>query len=101
MKNVLKPKGATEMPYVKVLRNGQITLPKEYREVLGIAKGQILEVVMDKSKVVLKPKVLVDATSTFTTTGKKKIKEALEDVKKGKVSKAYDNVDEMIKDLDS
>ncbi len=101
MKNVLKSKGAIEMPYVKVLRNGQITLPKEYRKVLGIDEGQILEVVLEKSRVVLKPKTLIDMTSALSATGKKKIKEALEDIKKGRVSKAYDNVDEMIKDLDS
>ena len=77
MKNVLKSKGVIEMPYVKVLRNGQITLPKEYRKVLGIDEGQILEVILEKSKVVLKPKTLVDTASVFSVTGKKKIKEAL------------------------
>jgi len=48
------------MPFVKVLRGGQITMPKELREVLEIKEGDILEVQMEKNKVVLKPKVLVD-----------------------------------------
>jgi AbrB family looped-hinge helix DNA binding protein len=48
------------MPFVKVLRGGQITMPKELREVLDIKEGDILEVQMEKNKVVLKPKVLVD-----------------------------------------
>jgi AbrB family looped-hinge helix DNA binding protein len=48
------------MPFVKVLRGGQITMPKELREVLEIKEGDILEVEMEKNKVVLKPKVLVD-----------------------------------------
>ncbi len=30
------------MPVVKVLRHGQITLPKEFREALGIDEGQRL-----------------------------------------------------------
>jgi AbrB family looped-hinge helix DNA binding protein len=48
------------MPFVKVLRGGQITMPKELREILEIKEGDILEVQMEKNKVVLKPKVLVD-----------------------------------------
>jgi AbrB family looped-hinge helix DNA binding protein len=48
------------MPFVRVLRGGQITMPKELRKVLEIKEGDILEVEMEKNKVVLKPKVLVD-----------------------------------------
>ena len=48
------------MAYVRVLRGGQITMPKELRESLEIKEGDILEVEMENRKVVLKPKVLVD-----------------------------------------
>ena len=48
------------MPFVKVLRGGQITMPKQLREVLEIKEGDILEVQMEKNKVVLKPKILMD-----------------------------------------
>ncbi len=48
------------MPFVKVLRGGQITMPKELREVLEIKEGDILEVQMEKNKVILKPKILMD-----------------------------------------
>ena len=48
------------MPFVKVLRGGQITMPKELRKVLEIKEGDILEVQMEKNKVVLKPKILMD-----------------------------------------
>ena len=48
------------MPFVRVLRGGQITMPKELRKILEIKEGDILEVEMEKNKVVLKPKVLVD-----------------------------------------
>ena len=48
------------MPYVKVLRGGQITMPKEIRDGLEIKEGDILEVEMGKDRVVLKPKVLMD-----------------------------------------
>ena len=53
------------MPFVKVLRGGQITMPKELREVLEIKEGDILEVQMEKNKVVLKPKVLLDKNQAW------------------------------------
>jgi AbrB family looped-hinge helix DNA binding protein len=48
------------MPYVRVLRGGQITMPKELRKSLEIKEGDFLEIEMEDKKVVLKPKVLVD-----------------------------------------
>ena len=48
------------MSYVRVLRGGQITMPKELRRSLEIKEGDILEIEMENKKVVLKPKVLVD-----------------------------------------
>ena len=48
------------MPYVRVLRGGQITMPKQLRKVLEIKEGDILEVEMEDHKLVLKRKALVD-----------------------------------------
>ena len=53
------------MSFVKVLRGGQITMPKELREILEIKEGDILEVQMEKNKLVLKPKVLVDKNQAW------------------------------------
>ncbi len=50
---------------------------------------------------ILKPVAFVERGQTLSPKGRKKIKEALEAYKKGKVSKVYDNVEEMIKDLNS
>jgi len=98
MKDVLK--GGKKMPFVKVLRHGQVTLPKEFREVLHINEGQILEAKLNKSGVLLKPKALVDSGTTLSAKGKEKVKEALEAYKKGK-AKAFDNVDDLVQDLNS
>jgi len=85
------------MPFVKVLRGGQITMPKELREVLEIKEGDILEVQIEKNKVVLKPKVLVDKNQAWARlhqimakvgkkhgkiSGKKADSDALEAIKK-------------------
>ena len=72
------------MSFVKVLRGGQITMPKELREVLEIKEGDILEVQMEKNKVVLKPKVLVDKNQAW-----RKLNQVMAKVGKrhGKISK--------------
>lgn len=48
------------MPYVKVLRGGQITLPKPFRQALEIKEGDVLKVELENHKVVCKPKALAD-----------------------------------------
>lgn len=48
------------MPLVKVVRNGQVTIPKEIREKLGIKEGDFLEVAPADQGVFFKPKVMVD-----------------------------------------
>ncbi|MDW8141554.1 MAG: AbrB/MazE/SpoVT family DNA-binding domain-containing protein [Candidatus Bipolaricaulota bacterium] len=48
------------MPTVKVLRNGQLTLPKRLREQLHISEGDILEAEIQADAIVLRPKVLLD-----------------------------------------
>ncbi len=48
------------MTVVKVLRHGQITLPKSLREVLDIKEGDILEIELEQSCLVLRTKMLVD-----------------------------------------
>jgi len=48
------------MPLVKVLRHGQVTLPKEFREILGVMEGDFLEAEMEGSRIMLKPKAVVD-----------------------------------------
>lgn len=48
------------MPLVKVIRNGQITIPKELRAALGIEEGDLLEVRLSEAGMTIKPKAAVD-----------------------------------------
>lgn len=48
------------MPLVKVIRNGQITIPKGLRTALGIEDGDLLEVKLTKAGMSIKPKAAVD-----------------------------------------
>lgn len=49
-----------EMSLVKVVRNGQITLPAELRKALDLDEGDYLEVEVEGGNIVLRPKVVVD-----------------------------------------
>jgi AbrB family looped-hinge helix DNA binding protein len=88
------------MPLVKILRHGQITLPKEIREILRVEEGDLLEVGLENNRVFLQPKVLVDKESVFSEAGKVKIKEALEALENKEV-KEFDNLNDLIKELNS
>lgn len=56
------------MSVVKVLRHGQITLPKTLREILDIKEGDILEIELERSHLVLKTKILVDKEKSAQAT---------------------------------
>ena len=59
MKNI-PTKGELRMTVIKVIRNGQITLPKEFRDALGVKAGDILEAEMKENQMVLIPKTLIN-----------------------------------------
>ena len=88
------------MPLVKILRHGQITLPKEIRKFLGVEEGDLLEVGLEDARVFLQPKVLVNKETMLSETGKIKIKEALDALEKKEIKK-FDNVDDLIEELNS
>ncbi|WP_084517655.1 AbrB/MazE/SpoVT family DNA-binding domain-containing protein [Desulfatiglans anilini] len=48
------------MPLVKVIRNGQITIPKEFRNSLKIKDGDLLEIERSGFGFFVKPKVVLD-----------------------------------------
>jgi len=98
MSNILKE--VKSMPLVKVLRNGQVTLPKGVRKVLGIKEGDVLEVDFGKVGVVLKPKILIDKESVLSKKGERKVKEALDAYKKGK-ARSFNNAADLIQELHS
>jgi hypothetical protein len=55
---------------------------------------------LENARVFLKPKVLMDKESTLSESGEIKIKEALEALKKKEI-KEFDNVEDLIKELNS
>ena len=88
------------MPLVRILRHGQITLPKEIRKILGVGEGDLIELRLENARVFLQPKILVDKQTVLSEAGEIKINEALEALKKKEIQE-FDNVDDLIKELNS
>ena len=48
------------MPIVRVLEHGQVTLPKQFRDVLGLQKGDLAEAELEGERIVITPKKQVE-----------------------------------------
>ena len=48
------------MPYVKIKTKGQVTIPVQFRRDLDLKEGDLLEAVVERGGIVLKPKTVVD-----------------------------------------
>ena len=77
------------MPIVTVKNKYQIVIPQRVREQIGVAVGDILEAKVERGKITLTPKLMVDRA----------ILEGLEDVRKGRVRGPFNRVDEMLDSL--
>ena len=95
------------MTSVQILKNGQINLPAKLRQIFGLVAGDFLEPTPTPKGILLKPKKLVsvddfpetDALWFWTDEWQKGEREADEDIKAGRVSKTFDNAEDMIKAL--
>ena len=77
------------MLLVKVKEKYQVTIPNEIRNAIGLEVGDVLEAVIEKHQIVLKPKTLVDRESIEGA-----IAEGLADVKAGRVIGPFNNMAE-------
>jgi len=48
------------MPTIKILRNGQLTLPAKLRKALDLKEGDLLNAELEKDKIVLKPLTVIE-----------------------------------------
>ena len=48
------------MPYVKAKTKGQVTIPAEFRRDLNLREGDLLEALVERGGILLKPKTVVD-----------------------------------------
>jgi bifunctional DNA-binding transcriptional regulator/antitoxin component of YhaV-PrlF toxin-antitoxin module len=74
------------MPLVKVRTKYQVTLPNAVREQVPVAVGDVLEAKVERGKITLIPKSVVDRA----------IAEGLEDLRKGRTYGPYHSANEAI-----
>ena len=86
------------MSISKVTRNFQITIPASIRQALHIRVGALVDFVLEKGNVVLKPKALIDEDQGWfwTKEWQKGEKEVDAQIKKGQVKK-FKSVQELKK----
>jgi bifunctional DNA-binding transcriptional regulator/antitoxin component of YhaV-PrlF toxin-antitoxin module len=83
--------GGNRVPLVKVKTKYQVTLPTALREQAGVRIGDLLEAKVEKGKITLTPKTVID----------RGIAESLEDYKKGRVYGPFNTAEEMVASLHS
>jgi AbrB family looped-hinge helix DNA binding protein len=77
------------MPIVKVKDKFQVTLPSAVREQAGLAVGDLLDARIEKGKITLTPKTLID----------RRIEESLEDFKRGRNYGPFDSAAALVASL--
>jgi AbrB family looped-hinge helix DNA binding protein len=85
------------MPTVKVGASGQIVIPKKLYDELKLAPGDYIEVERHGNKLVLTPKELVEKHPEID----RRLAEAEEDVKVGRLSGPFQSADELARHLES
>ncbi len=77
------------MPIVTVKNKFQVVIPQRVREQIGVSVGDILEAKVERGRITLTPKSVVDRA----------IAEGLEDVRKGRVRGPFHTADQMLDSL--
>jgi AbrB family looped-hinge helix DNA binding protein len=85
---------------MKISSQGQIRIPQKIMNSLGIGKGDYVEVNVEESQIVLKPRKLIDPTQSWywTPEWQAKEREADLDLSAGKYHE-FDTVEELLNDL--
>ena len=81
------------MPAVKIGTSRQVVIPKKIHDEIGLGPGDYLDVELRGGKVILTPKKLVDKSI------EERLKESIEDVKAGRVSRRYKSARTFVRDL--
>ena len=81
------------MPAVKIGTSRQVVIPKKIHDEIGLGPGDYLDVELRDGKVILTPKKLVDKSI------EERLKESIEDVKAGRVSRRYKSARTFVRDL--
>jgi antitoxin MazE len=91
----MKGKHQVSMPLVRIKQKFQVTIPDHVRKQVGLEVGDFLEATAQGNVITLKPKAVIDRHPEIDA----RLREALEDVKAGRVYGPFNSAKEMISDL--
>ena len=90
---------------VKLQKKGQLTIPNQMRDRIGLAYGDYVKVVMNGNTITIQPAQIVTLTAAEEYTPEQRraldarLAEGLADVKAGRVSGPFDTVEELAASL--
>jgi AbrB family looped-hinge helix DNA binding protein len=86
---------------IRFKKKSQVTIPKDIVQVLGLEEGDTLDCRLEDGKIVLVPTIAVpkDQTWFWTEKWQEGEREAEEDIRAGRVSESFDDVDELLDSL--
>ena len=98
MKTQFKQRNDISVPTVKLGASGQIVIPKKLSTVLGLKRGDYLNVELYQgSRLLVTPKELVDRHPEID----RRLAEAEADVRAGRVSGPFGTIEELKRHLDA
>lgn len=88
---------------INKMRRGALTIPVEIREEAQWRDGHFFEMIFDKKtkRIYVQPQNVINEIEfiELSRTGEKMIKEALNEVRQGKISGPYNNIADLLRDL--
>jgi AbrB family looped-hinge helix DNA binding protein len=89
-------------PMSEFRKKSQVTIPKEIVDEFNLEEGDKLEFIPEKDGIKIRPVVTIPKSQLFFWTQKwqKGEKEADEDIKAGRVSGPYQDIDKLEEDLE-
>lgn len=87
---------------VKLRQKSQVTIPSDILKALNLKTGDKLEFTAQDGKIIIQPVVTIPKDQAWFWTEKWQSEERIvdEQIKKGQV-KSFDNIDDLIEDLDT
>ena len=92
-------KGGKNMNLIKILRGGQITMPKKVRDIFGIKEGDVFELLLEKDGILLKPKKIIDKESVLSKKGEILLTNALDELNRGETVGAFSDINDALNAL--
>ena len=72
------------MPTVKIRTNRQVTVPKVIFDDLGLKEGDYVDVILQGSDIVIRPKRLVDLDDTLSPEEEQLVEKGFRELRQGK-----------------